>query len=149
MACRRAGVTCVLAAGLAKYVCECCAVSWRPVRLSWKNQPWSKSLSLVDTMPSSDQAAGNNAVKRGRGRPPSQKPPAAKSAIFKAPRPRGRPPKAISLHKSASSGVRPRGRPREHPVDYEKVEKLALLLNPSERERLVKKLSAPLAPQKH
>lgn len=97
-------------------------------------------------MPSSDQETGNNAAKRGRGRPPSQKPPAAQSALSKAPRPRGRPPKAISLHKSASSGVRPRGRPRVYPVDYEKVEKLALLLNPSERERLGKKL---LAPQKH
>ena len=99
-------------------------------------------------MPPSSQAA-EAVIKRGRGRQPSN--PHASLATKMAvklhaipkQRGRGRPPKGIPGQiKKTSSGTGLRGRPRVYPVNYEKVEKLALLLTPAEKKRLGETLLA-------
>ncbi len=94
-------------------------------------------------LPHPDQEAGT--AKRGRGRPPSANKALDTTAANRqhsAPRKRGRPPKLVSSQiKKVAAGTGHRGRPRVYPVDYAKVEKLALLLTPAEKQRLVATLS--------
>jgi hypothetical protein len=101
-----------------------------------------KSVIIVNKLsfvmhPSSQPAEA--VIKRGRGRPPSKNHASitAKQHAVPKPRGRGRPPKPVSAQiKKTSSGSGLRGRPRVYPVNYDKVQKLALLLTPAEKKRL-------------
>ena len=98
--------------------------------------------TLLNSMPPSVQDA-EVVVKRRRGRPPStNKAVAAPKVATVEKRGRGRPPTDRSQQVEKASGEPgKRGRPRIYPVDYLKVEKLALLLAPLERDTLAKKLA--------